>query len=155
MNFCQNVNAIIIKSFLFVWRISCCLIELLVLFQEGKTFEAKISFNLLVNFWTTVDENGSMISTVTEYEISILYYFNDENIDLENLGFKRVNNCLAVVNLSQYVNARFLEWKNRTLDQIMKGNKLTKKQKVAKFLKLILFHDKTLFMLVSILDSLF
>ena len=155
MIFCQNVNAIIIKSFLFVWRISCCLIELLVLFQEGKTFEAKISFNLLVNFWTTVDENGSMISTVTEYEISILYYFNDENIDLENLGFKRVNNCLAVVNLSQYVNARFLEWKNRTLDQIMKGNKLTKKQKVAKFLKLILFHDKTLFMLVSILDSLF
>ena len=96
-----------------------------------------------------------MISTVTEYEISILYYFNDENIDLENLGFKRVNNCLAVVNLSQYVNARFLEWKNRTLDQIMKGNKLTKKQKVAKFFKLILFHDKTLFMLVSILDSLF
>lgn len=81
----------------------------MVLFQEGKTFEAKISFNLLVNFWTTVDENGSMISTVTEYEISILYYFNDENIDLENLGFKRVNNCLAVVNLSQYVNARFLE----------------------------------------------
>ena len=155
MIFCQNVNAIIIKSFLFVWRISCCLIELLVLFQEGKTFEAKISFNLLVNFWTTVDENGSMISTVTEYEISILYYFNDENIDLENLGFKKVNNCLAVVNLSQYVNARFLEWKNRTLDQIMKGNKLTKKQKVAKFLKLILFHDKTLFMLVSILDSLF
>ena len=97
------MNAIIIKNFLFVWRIFCCLIELLVLFQEEKGFEAKMSFSLLVNFCTTVDENGSMTWTVTEYEISILYYFNNENIDLKNLRFKKVNNCRAVVNLSQYV----------------------------------------------------
>ena len=97
------MNAIIMKNFLFVWRTFCCLIELLVLFQEEKSFEAKISFNLLVNFWTTVDKNGSMTWTVTEYEISILYYFNNKNIDLKNLRFKKVNNCRAVVNLSEYV----------------------------------------------------
>ena len=44
-----------------------------------------MSFNFIVNFWTTVDENGSMSCTVTEDKISILYYFNDENIDLENI----------------------------------------------------------------------
>ena len=30
-----------------------------------------------------MDENGSMTWTVSNDEISILYYFNDENIDLE------------------------------------------------------------------------
>ena len=88
MIFCQNMNAIIMKNFQFVWRIFCCLIELLVLFQEGKSFEAKMSFNLLVNFWTAVDENGSMTWTVTEYEISILYYFNNENIDFYLIWIK-------------------------------------------------------------------
>ena len=82
------MNAIIMKNFQFVWRIFCCLIELLVLFQEGKSFEAKMSFNLLVNFWTAVDENGSMTWTVTEYEISILYYFNNENIDFYLIWIK-------------------------------------------------------------------
>ena len=48
-------------------------------------------FNLMVNFWTMVDENGSTIWTVMEDKISILYYFNDENIDLEN-SFSLLNN---------------------------------------------------------------
>ena len=48
-------------------------------------------FNLMVNFWTMVDENGSIIWTVMEDKISILYYFNDENIDLEN-SFSLLNN---------------------------------------------------------------
>ena len=32
----------------------------------------------MVNFWATVDKNGSMTWTVTEDKISILCYFNDE-----------------------------------------------------------------------------
>ena len=56
-----------------------------VLFQ-GKKTEA-IFFNYMVNFWTTVDENGSMIWNVTQEKISILYYFNDKNIDLQNILF--------------------------------------------------------------------
>ena len=38
----------------------------------------------MVNVWATVDENSSRTRAVTEDKISILYYFNDENIDLEN-----------------------------------------------------------------------
>ena len=48
-------------------------------------------FNFMVNFWTMVDENGSITWTVTEDKISILYDFNDENIDLEN-SFSLLNN---------------------------------------------------------------
>ena len=39
----------------------------------------------MINFWTTVDENGSMTWNVTQDKISILYYFTDENIDLQNI----------------------------------------------------------------------
>ena len=48
-------------------------------------------FNFMVNFWTMVDENDSITWTVTEDKISILYDFNDENIDLEN-SFSLLNN---------------------------------------------------------------
>ena len=44
-----------------------------------------MSFNFTINFWTTVDENGSMTWNVTQDKISILYYFTDENIDLQNI----------------------------------------------------------------------
>ena len=44
-----------------------------------------ISFNFMVNLCTTVDKNGSMTWSVTQDKISILYYFNDENINLENI----------------------------------------------------------------------
>ena len=45
-----------------------------------------MSFNFFVNFWTVVDENGSMTWTVTEGKIFILYYFNDEKkYRLENI----------------------------------------------------------------------
>ena len=42
-----------------------------------------MSFNFLVDFWAEADENGSMTWNVMHDKISILYYFNDENIDLE------------------------------------------------------------------------
>ena len=41
-----------------------------------------MTFNFLVNFWATVDENGRMTWTVTDDKISILYYFNNKNIDM-------------------------------------------------------------------------
>ena len=41
-----------------------------------------MTYNFLVNFWTTVDENGSMTWTVTDDKISILYYFNNKNINM-------------------------------------------------------------------------
>ena len=44
-----------------------------------------MSFNFLVNYWTTADENGSMTWNVTHDKISILHHFNDENIDLEQM----------------------------------------------------------------------
>ena len=44
-----------------------------------------MSFNFFVNFWTTADENDSMAWNVTHDKSSILYYINDENIDLEQM----------------------------------------------------------------------
>ena len=46
-----------------------------------------MSFNFLVNFWAEADENGSMAWNVMRDKISILYYFNDKNIDLEKMLF--------------------------------------------------------------------
>ena len=46
-----------------------------------------MSFNFLVDLWAEADENGSMTWNVTRDKISILYYFNDENIDLEKILF--------------------------------------------------------------------
>ena len=43
------------------------------------------AFNFIVNFWRTIDENGSKIWTISDNHISILYYFNDENLDLQNI----------------------------------------------------------------------
>ena len=42
-----------------------------------------MSFNLLVNFWAKTDD--SMTWNVMRDKISILYYFNDENIELEKM----------------------------------------------------------------------
>ena len=50
-----------------------------------------MSFNFTLNVWTTMDENGNMTWTVTEDRVSILYDFNDENLDLEN-SFSLLNN---------------------------------------------------------------
>ena len=47
----------------------------------------KILFNFLVSFRTELDENGSMTQNVMCDKIYILYYFNDENIDLEKMLF--------------------------------------------------------------------
>ena len=52
---------------------------------KKKKSKVKLSFNFLVNFWTTADENGWMTWNVTYDKISLLYSFNDENIDLEQM----------------------------------------------------------------------
>ena len=39
----------------------------------------------MVYFWNTADENGSMTWTFTDQKIFVLYYFNNENIDLEKM----------------------------------------------------------------------
>ena len=41
------------------------------------------AFDFLVNFWRIIDKNGSMIWTISDNHISILYYFNDENLDFQ------------------------------------------------------------------------
>ena len=46
---------------------------------------AAAMFNFLVNFWKTIDENGSMMWIISENKISILYYFNDENTNLHKI----------------------------------------------------------------------
>ena len=56
-------------------------------FISRKKKSEAMPFNFMVNFWTTVDENGTMTWTVTEDKISTLYYFNDENFFLENILF--------------------------------------------------------------------
>ena len=44
-----------------------------------------MTFNFMMNFWHTVDKNWSMTWTVSNNKIAILYYFNEENIDLEKI----------------------------------------------------------------------
>lgn len=44
-----------------------------------------MAFNFILNFWRTTAENGSMTWAVSENAISIFYYFNDENIDLQKI----------------------------------------------------------------------
>ena len=51
-------------------------------------------FNLFVNFWHTTDKNGSMTWSIQNNKISILYYFNDENIDLGKTSFKLSFSCV-------------------------------------------------------------
>ena len=53
-----------------------------------------MSINFFVDFWTNIDENGSMTWWVTRNKILILDYFNDENTGLEKL--LSVLNCFAV-----------------------------------------------------------
>ena len=76
-----------------------CLTYILVLFQGEKKSEVKMFFNFLVNIWTTVDENGSMTWTITDNKVSILYYFNDKNIDLEQI-LSLLNNFVETYGLN-------------------------------------------------------
>ena len=43
------------------------------------------AFDFLVNFWRIIDKNGSMTWTISDNHISILYYFNDENLDFQKI----------------------------------------------------------------------
>ena len=60
-----------------------------------------MTFNFMVNFWCTVDENGSITWTVSNDEISILYYFNDENIDLQKI-LSLLNEFVEAYGLQQH-----------------------------------------------------
>ena len=44
-----------------------------------------IAFNFIVNILRTTEENGSMSWTISDNQISILYYFNNENLDLQKI----------------------------------------------------------------------
>ena len=52
-----------------------------------------IEFDLFVAFWRTVDENGSIMWRILNNKILILYCFNDENVNLENM--LTLLNCFA------------------------------------------------------------
>lgn len=60
-----------------------------------------MAFNFLVKFWRPLEENGSMTLTISEDLISILYYFNDENIDLEDF-FELLNSLTITCSLLQF-----------------------------------------------------
>ena len=70
-------------------NICCCLIEALLLCQKTKILKNKMStdFNLFFFFffWCVVDEDGSMTWRILNNKISILHYFNDENVNQENI----------------------------------------------------------------------
>ena len=86
-NLWQSTRRIDMKNFQFALRNSpFCLSKIFWFYFKGKKSEA-MSFNFMVNFWTTVGENGGMTWTVTEDKISALYYFNDENLFLEIILF--------------------------------------------------------------------
>ena len=53
---------------------------------KKKNTNMATAFNFIVNFQRTIDENGSMTWTISDNHISILYYFNDKNLDLPNVS---------------------------------------------------------------------
>ena len=60
-----------------------------------------MTLNLLGNFWTSVDENKSMTWTISEDSISLVYYFNNENIDFEKI-LQLLNSSALAYNLQQF-----------------------------------------------------
>lgn len=44
-----------------------------------------ITFHFIVNILRTIEETGSMPWTISDNQISILYYFNNENLDLQKI----------------------------------------------------------------------
>ena len=58
-------------------------------------------FNFLFDFWRSTDKNDSMTWTVYANKISILYYFNDENINLEYI-LSTLNNFAPEQNLGRF-----------------------------------------------------
>ena len=50
-------------------------------------------FDLFVAFWHTVGVNSSMTWRILNNKILILYYFNDKNVNLENM--LTLLNCFA------------------------------------------------------------
>ena len=73
----------------------------LVFLSRKKKITKKMTLNLLVNFWTSVDENKSMTWTISEDSISLVYYFNNENIDFEKI-LQLLNSSALAYNLQQF-----------------------------------------------------
>ena len=90
------------SNFQCVLNIWFCLTELLVFYQKLKKKQKKMTsaFNFILNFWRTMDESGSMTWTISNNKISILYYFNDESIDLEE-SFNLLNSSGSSYELNQ------------------------------------------------------
>ena len=59
-----------------------------------------MAFNFVVNFLRTLHDNGGMTWTITDDSISILYYFNDKNTDLEKI-FDLLKSLAVLYSLSQ------------------------------------------------------
>lgn len=85
-------------NFPFVLILCLYLIGLLFFYQEREQKNKKMAFNFLVTFWQAVDENGSMDWSVSEDKISILYYFNNENINFQKI-LQILNSCLQTYGL--------------------------------------------------------
>ena len=85
-------------NFPFVLILCLYLIGLLFFYQEREQKNKKMAFNFLVTFWQAVDENGSMDWSVSEDKISILYYFNNENINFQKI-LQSLNSCLQTYGL--------------------------------------------------------
>ena len=66
--------------------------------KKGKKMSTELNF--LVKSCRSIDENGSMIWSVYHSKLSILYYFNDENIDLEK-RLKCFNDNACEFNIDQ------------------------------------------------------
>ena len=58
-------------------------------------------FNFLVNFWRTIDEKGSMTWAISDNHISILYYFNNGNLDLQKV-LDVLNSYVSSFGLAQW-----------------------------------------------------
>lgn len=43
------------------------------------------AFNFIVSFWSTIDGKGIMTRTISDNQISMLQYFNNENRNLKNI----------------------------------------------------------------------
>ena len=51
------------------------------------------AFDYLVNFWRTIDENGSMTWKISDNHMSVLYYLNDDILNYYASSFGLVGSC--------------------------------------------------------------
>ena len=71
----SKLKSMKIFQFTSIWH---SLIVVLFLVVKRKL---KNEFNFFIPFWRSVDENSSMTWSATSNKLSILYYFNSEDLD--------------------------------------------------------------------------